>query len=229
MILDAIATHPEKAAGVVMVATDGVYFVSRHSGLDERISERMGDWSREEKRNLTLFKPGVYWDDRSRELINLGKAPRFKARGINARDFAKSIADVDAMFDQWNSGIVEWPVVKFKARFAQTSVLQAIQWSEGIRQDAKREGKYRALAGLVTTGKELEQNAEPEIKRNARSLRYDNAMGLWRTEPWDHKGWPESTPYEKRFGFDLDLSAWDEYATPEGSVMLSFREALYAG
>lgn len=229
MILNAIATHPEQASGVVMIATDGVYFVSRHPELDTKLSDHMGDWSREEKHDLTLFKPGVYWDAHSRELINAGKAPRFKARGINAKDFAKSIADVDTMFDLWNQGEIEWPKVKFKARFSQTSVLQALQWSEGIKQEGRREAKYRALAGSITTDRTLEQNAEPEIKRNARSLAYDDAMGLWRTKPWDHKGWPPSTPYEKRFGFDLELSQWDEYATPEGSVMLSFREALYAG
>lgn len=229
MILDAIATHPQKAASVVMVATDGVYFLDQHPLLDERLSDRMGDWSREGKHDLTLFKPGVYWDDHSRELINAGKAPRFKARGINAVDFAKSIADVDAMFDSWGPDGNKWPVVQFTSRFAQTSVLQALQWTEGVKQPGKQEGKYHALAGCISNGKVLEQHAEPEIKRNARSLHYDPMAGIWRTEPWDHQGWPPSTPYEKRFGFDLEMSAWDEYATPDGSVMLGFREALYAG
>lgn len=230
MILNAIATHPQKAEAVVMVATDGVYFLNRHPGLDQSLSDKMGDWSREEKHDLTLFKPGVYWDAHSREIINAGKAPRFKARGINARDFAKSIADVDSMFDSWQpDGTITWPVVKFKARFAQTSVLQAIQWSQGVKPPSAREAKYRALAGAITNDKELEQNAEPEIKRNARSIFYDAVAGVWRTEPWDHKGWPPSAPYEKRFGLDLELNAWDEYSTPDGSVMLGFREALYAG
>lgn len=232
LILDAIATHPDKASAVAMVATDGVYFLTRHPGLDGELSDAMGDWSREEKHDLTLFKPGVYWDDRSRELINAGKAPRFKARGINAADFARSIADVDAMFDAWtteDAPDVVWPVVKFKSRFSQVSVLQALQWTDGIKQPGLREGKYRKLAGQIQTGKKLEQNAIPEVKRNARALRFDTRWGVWRTEPWDHKGWPPSTAYERRFGMDLEISAWDEYATPDGSVMLGFREALYAG
>lgn len=232
MILDAIATHPGKASAVVMIATDGVYFLGEHPALDGKLSEEMGDWSRSEKHDLTLFKPGVYWDNRSRELINAGKAPKFKSRGINARDFARSIADVDAAFDAWPQsgyGKLEWPAVKFKAKFSQISVLQALQWSEGETDKGKREAKYRALAGQVSTGRELKQDSHPSIKRNPATLRYDLGAGVWRTEPWDHKGWPESQPYERKFGVDLEMSSWDEYVTPDGSVMMGFREALYAG
>jgi len=231
-ILDAIATHPDKAAAVAMIATDGVYFMTPHPELNKRVSNAMGDWSRETKHDLTLFKPGVYWDNHSRELINAGKAPKFKARGINAQDFAKSIADVDNMFDSWSVDQlpdVSWPVVTFRSRFSQVSVLQALQWTEGTKQPGLQEGKYRRLAGQVMNGKALEQNACPDVKRNPRSLRLDDYWGVWRTEPWDHRGWPPSTPYERRFGVDLEMNAWNEYATPDGSVMLSFREALYAG
>ena len=232
IILQAIASHPDKAAAVAMVATDGVYFMSRHPGLDTALSDAMGDWSCSAKHSLTLFKPGVYWDDHSRELINAGKAPRFKARGINAVDFARSIADVDAMFDTWTVDAapnVTWPVVKFRSRFSQTSVLQALQWTDGIKQRGLQEGRYRVLAGQIQTGKELEQNSKPEIKRNPLALRWDEHYGVWRTEPWDHKGWPPSHPYERRFGIDLEMNLWDEYQTPDGSVMMGFREALYAG
>jgi hypothetical protein len=229
MILDAIATHPDKARAVAMIATDGVYFMTRHPGLDGQISEQMGDWSRDEKHDLTLFKPGVYWDARSRELINAGKAPRFKARGINAADFARSIGAVDNMFDSWAGDDITWPTVTFRARFAQVSVLQALMWSEGTSPRERQEGKYRGLAGLVSSGKELTQDSRPGVKRDPLSLAYDTAAGAWRTQPWTHAGWPESTPYDRRFGSDGEQSAWDEYATPEGSVMMGFREALYAG
>lgn len=232
MILNAIASHPAKSAAVVMIATDGVYFMSRHSGLDGQLSDNMGDWSRAEKHDLTLFKPGVYWDDQSRELINAGKAPRFKARGINSADFAKSVSDVDAMFDSWQpdqAGNVTWPAVEFTTRFAQISVLQALQWSEGMPDKSRQEGKYRKLAGQVISGKTLRQDSKPDIKRDPLSLYYDPLNGVWRTEPWDHKGYPESAPYERRFGMDSESSQWDEYSTPDGSVMMSFREALYAG
>ncbi len=232
MILDAIATHPDKAEAVAMIATDGIYFMSPHPGLDEHLSDRLGDWSKAEKHDLCLFKPGVYWDDRSRELINAGKAPRFKARGINAADFAKSIATVDAMFDSWNPDRpdqITWPTVKFHSRFSQTSCLQALQWTNGISPDHKQRAAYKRLAGVISTGKELRQDSRPEIKRDPWSVRYDMVRGVWRTQPWDHKGWPESLAYERRFGSDGEMSQWDEYATPDGSVMMSFREALFAG
>jgi hypothetical protein len=144
LILNAIATHPDKAAAVAMVATDGVYFFTQHPGLDEQLSDAMGDWSRDEKHDLTLFKPGVYWDNHSRELINAGKAPRFKARGINAVDFAKSIANVDAMFDGWSvadAPNVAWPVVSFRSRFSQVSVSQALQWTAETKPPGLQEGK----------------------------------------------------------------------------------------
>jgi hypothetical protein len=232
MILQAIASHPDKAEAVAMIATDGVYFLSPHPGLDGRISERLGDWSRDEKHDLTCFKPGVYWDDRSRELINAGKAPRFKARGINAADFSRSIGSVDAMFDSWNpdgAAENEWPSVTFRSRFSQTSVLQALQWTDKLRPERLQRSRYRQLAGVISTGKELQQDSRPGIKRDPWSLRYDVVRGVWRTQPWDHRGYPESTPYERRFGSDGEMSQWDEYQTPDGSVMMGFREALHAG
>lgn len=232
MILNAIASHPDKAGAVVMIATDGVYFTSRNPALDGRISGNLGDWSVSEKHDLTCFKPGVYWDNHSRELINAGKAPKFKARGINAADFARSIADVDALFDAWSPDAapdLDWPSVEFRSRFSQTSVLQAVQWTNGDMPENLRLSKYRALAGAIASDRKLRQDSRPSVKRNPRSLAYDQDQGLWRTQPWDHKGYPPSTPYERRFGSDGEMSAWDEYATPDGSVMLGFREALYAG
>lgn len=232
MILDAIASHPDKAEAVVMIATDGVYFMSPNPVLDERLSDRLGDWSRGEKHDLTCFKPGVYWDDHTRELINAGKTPRFKARGINAQDFARSISTVDSMFDSWvadRPDDIQWPEVFFTSRFSQTSIIQALQWTDGIKQQDQQRRAYRKLAGSISTKKELRQDSKPEVKRNPRAIRYDVVRGVWRTEPWDHRGYPESTPYERRFGSDGEMSAWDEYATPDGSVMMGFRETLYAG
>lgn len=232
MILDAIATHPAKAEAVVMIATDGIYFTSPNPVLDTQLSESLGDWSRAEKHDLTCFKPGVYWDNRSRELINMGKAPKFKARGINAQDFARSISTVDSLFDSWDStrpGETRWPTVEFSSRFSQVSCLQALQRTAGVKYEGKREGVYRSLAGSIRTNIRLQQDSEPQVKRNPRSVHYDAVSGLWRTEPWDHKGWPESTPYERRFGSDGEMSSWDEYSTPDGSVLMGFREALLSG
>ena len=88
---------------------------------------------------------------------------------------------------------------------------------------------YGSLAGQIQTGKVLAQDSKPIVKRNFAMLRYDSYWGVWRTNPWDHRAFPPSTPYERRFGIDLEMSNWDEYATPDVSVMMGFREALYAG
>jgi hypothetical protein len=232
MILDAIATHPMKAESVVMIATDGIYFTARHPKLDAEVSDALGAWSVEEKHDLCCFKPGVYWDNHSRELINAGKTPKFKARGINAHDFSRSIATVDSLFDSWDADrpdSIRWPTVQFSSRFSQISCLQALQRTAGVKYEGKREGVYRGLAGSIRTNIKLQQDSRPEIKRNPGSIRYDVVNGLWRTEPWDHRGWPESTPYERRFGTDGEQSAWDEYSTPDGSVLMGFREALLSG
>ena len=232
MILNAIASHPKQAESVVMIATDGVYFTSKNPALDSQLSESLGDWSRAEKHDLCCFKPGVYWDNHSRELINAGKTPKFKARGINAQDFARSISTVDSLFDSWDSSrpdSIRWPTVQFYSRFTQISCLQALQRTAGVKYEGKREGVYRSLAGSIRTNIKLQQDSEPRVKRNAGTIRQDMVNGLWRTEPWDHRGWPESTPYDRKFGTDSEQSPWDEYSTPDGSVMMGFREALLSG
>jgi hypothetical protein len=234
MILDAIASHPDKAQAVIMIATDGIYFNSLNPSLDQNLSDALGDWSRAEKHDLCCFKPGVYWDDHSRELINAGKTPKFKARGINAQDFARSISTVDSLFDSWDPNrpdTIRWPTVTFHSRFSQVSCLQALQRTAGTKYEGKREGIYRKLAGSISVDRELQQDSRPEVKRDPRSIRLDVVNGLWRTEPWDHKGWPESTPYERRFGSDGggEMNAWEEYSTPDGSVLMGFREALLSG
>lgn len=236
MILDAIATHPQKSAAVAMVATDGVYFLSPHPKLDQRISERMGDWSRAERHNLTCFKPGVYWDDAARQAITQGRAPQFKSRGINAADFAQSISAVDKLFSSWGSwlsgmppGRDDWPSVTFRARFTQISIKQALDWTAGMSEDpAKQIAVYKRLAGVVQEGKKLVQDSYPDVKRNPQQIRFDGSV--WRSEPWDGgPHWPESQPYDRRFGMDDDTGGFSGYAMPEGPAMMTFRQALGVG
>lgn len=139
MILDAIATHPEGANAVVMVATDGVYFTSPHPGLPD--STKLGEWEAKKHENLTLFKPGVYWDDESRETIAKGEAPQLKSRGINAAAFAKVILGIDEKFIQWEKigppgtrvqtgpkswREVKWPEVRFPVSFSMKTCKQAL-------------------------------------------------------------------------------------------------------
>jgi hypothetical protein len=243
MIMNAIATHPDKAKAVAMVATDGVYFLSPHPTLPVSRTE-LGKWSMEEHSNLTLFKPGVYWNDKAREAIADGKAPQFKSRGISAGDFSKSIADVDQQFRDWatcppGEKRDGWPVVYFRSRFSQTSVKQAIQWTEDIKDPGKQIAIYRNLAGQVKDDRKLKQDSCPEVKRDISGMVYDADRGVWRSAP--HRGvwpnihdlndmvWPESEPYDKRFGMDEDESPFNEFMSPDGPVMLGFRKAMEVG
>jgi hypothetical protein len=208
-ILNAIATHPRGKADVVMVATDAVYFLSPHPGLVCGTS--LGDWDAKTKNNLTLFKPGVYWDDATRDRIAAGHGAAFKARGFKAADFVQAIGRVDDAFSGWHalpdrSLDVEsvWPSVEFQASFAMVSGLQAL-----------RRGDW-SLAGQVSSGVKLEQNADPYSKRVGLYREETPAGHLYRSDP--HYGmaegngrpeWIPSTPYEKRFGMEDPFS--DEY------------------
>lgn len=113
-IIEAISTHCDMdiCCHVAMVATDGVYFVTPHSLIDAEIEayklqtgkkddDRLGKWGREKKVNLTLFKPGVYWDDKTRDKIKNNEDAQFKSRGVSALDLAPFIADIDTEFASW--------------------------------------------------------------------------------------------------------------------------------
>jgi len=240
LMLDAIATHPMGASAVVMVATDGIYFTDPHPGLEDDVNDRLGGWSRETHDNLTLFKPGVYWDDAAREAIARGDAPHFKARGISARDFARSIGDVDRQFMAWEGRWLEglgpsatdWPAVEFTSRFAQTSIIQALAWTEGIEDPVRKRAVYRSLAGRVQSDRRLVQNSYPGVKRNPVSVRYDGRV--WRSEPWaGGPHWPVSKPYDGSFGLtDEDTAGYGgegSFVSPDGPVLMGFRSAIGVG
>jgi DNA polymerase type B, organellar and viral len=186
MILDAIATHPNGWKDVLMVATDGVYFYSKHPTLE--ISPReLGKWDEKEKPNLTLFKPGVYWDDKARDQIDKGESPNFKARGVSARDFATSIVRIDYEFASWKDALIEdWPSVTYTPQFNMTTALQAL-----IQHDW-------SLAGLVRDDREMTQNAWPGDKRYPTAY-YDEDYEIYRSVPRKVDD-IETTPYMKRFG-----------------------------
>lgn len=198
MILDAIATHPHGQYGVCMIATDAVFFTTPHPGLP--ISKRLGEWDYECRINLTLFKPGVYWDDNTRKDIAANRAPIFKARGIAAADFASCIAIIDEKFQEWNSkGPTGWPKVIFESGFAMTSCLQAI-----------RQHKWER-AGEVKTNIPLVQDSDPSSKRAGIFPAYlPDGREIWSSVPWTLPlNDCESIPYIKRFGMADPWS--DEY------------------
>lgn len=228
MILDAIATHPKGKWDVSMVATDAVFFCNPHPGLP--ISKRLGEWDYTKRHNLTLFKPGVYWDDRTRQQIAENATPVFKARGISGADFASSIDIVDGIFARWNTnhpdisfepGMVNgWPYIEFKTRFTMTSCLQAI----------RRHKWY--LAGDVKQSGKMAQNANPYDKRiGAWPVQLEDGRTVWRSEPWtlpiDNC---ESKPYQKRFGMadPWSLDRLEMFGiTQDGTIPDLIHEALY--
>lgn len=204
IILNAIATHPKGKADVSMVATDAVYFLSPHPGLN--VSEALGDWDHKVRHDLTLFKPGVYWDNGTRRQIAEGESPHFKARGFQAADFVSAIGRVDAEFRRWDvDSTWEWPSVSFAPRFAMTTALQA------IRRNAWE------MAGYVDPDPQpLTQNADPWMKREGLYRETYEGRTIYRSRPHEGVLWPPdgsgpewipTTAYEKRFGMD---DPWSE-------------------
>jgi hypothetical protein len=225
MILEAIASHPKGKSDVAMVATDGVYFLSPHEALS--LSDRLGEWNYQRRENVTLFKPGVYWDDDARREIAEGNTPHFKARGIKASDFANEIGRIDREFDNWRTTnkpppvelmglkLKGWPEVKFVASFSMVTPLQALQRNNW------------QLAGYVEENKEFTQSSNPGDKRTDAWID-DN--GICRTEPlWFGEGSGtymeppdyelildvQSTPYAKRFGLE---DPWSDESMQEGGI-----------
>lgn len=232
-IIEAIGTHPEGADALVMVATDGVYFLSEHPGLV--CSDKLGEWSHEVKVNLTVFKPGVYWDEKARTaLIENADEVRFKSRGVNTKAFAKHLDDIDRVFRGWTQvpsvfeldGTVseQWPIVEYRTDFSMVTCLQAI-----------RRGDW-GLAGTVKEDVPMVQRANPHDKRGYARTSVEGGRIL-------HRSWPhqygqnyavdgveyESRAYAKRFGMDDPWSdeSRESYGIDEdGYTSDLFRELL---
>jgi hypothetical protein len=196
-LLDAIATHPGGMAAVAMVATDAIYFLTPHPGLP--VSEKLGEWDYKAKHNLTLFKPGVYWDDETRRQIAEERSPLFKARGFQAADFVTSLARIDSEYRVWERSMKwDWPSVSFTPKFAMTTALQALR-----RNDWDN-------AGVVAVSpKAITQDSNPSSKRDGLYRDSYDGRTIYRSSP--HLGmsygegqmrWVPSHPYEKRFGME---------------------------
>ena len=223
MILDAIATHPNGQYDVCMVATDAVYFVSPHPTL--QCSTNLGEWEHIEHSNLTLFKPGMYWNDKTRKDVAENRNPVFKARGISGADFADSIAIVDRLFEKWeseppalsdNDGRIDgWPHIEFHMGFSMASCLQAIRWNQW------------ELAGHVFQDVIAEQNANPYQKRlGVWRMPLEDGRMIWRSVPQmimaNNDEIPLSLPYLKRFGMEdpwSDEFTERELLMPDGTIL----------
>ena len=204
LILDAIASHPSGLRDVLMVATDGVVFRTPHPALDMH-KERLGAWDGTVHRNLSLFMPGVYWDDYSRSRIAAGDAPAFKSRGIASKDLHKHICELDAAWQRFDRD--GWPRMELDVAFQLISPTQALA-----------RGKWE-LAGTVNNDKKRAISANPIAKRNA-------------TVPGKSKVWAkakqlESLPYDGTFGDEMRAFADSEFGDhPDGRVADILAEAV---
>lgn len=194
LILEAISTHPLRAAGVTMVATDGVYFTVRHPSL--ALSKTvLGAWDETFKANLTQLMPGVYWDDTTRKLIQDNETPKMKSRGVNAKDLARQIERLDYLFAEahfalTNGQSYEWPEIEFSQKFLMTTAKSALH-----------RGKWNE-AGLVTHGSTRRISSNPQTKRHPEPYRDGNSIGGYvRTRPYREWNTLDTTPYERSFGY----------------------------
>lgn len=196
-ILDAISTHPQGQQAVAMIATDAVFFLTEHTGL--KLGKELGQWSHGVRKRMTLFKPGVYWDQNTRDEIAKGEKPKFKARGINAKEFGKKIKNIDHEFMMWltEERHNDWPEVSFPTSFSMTSLGQALQ-----------RDKWET-AGNVRTDVTLHQASRPLHKRRPAQY-FDEEFQVFRSKPWTQALSPDmdwmSHPYKKRFGLDDPFS-----------------------
>lgn len=222
MILDAIGTHPGGMDAVLMVATDGVYFREPHLSLDVD-GERLGAWDHTVKENLSLFMPGVYWDDKTREKVKRGEAPELKSRGIAARDLADMIEHIDREWAEWCMGD-EPPVIEIPVRFNMVTATQALA-----------RGKW-STCGHVTSLETWQVplrypeprviSASPHNKREGMMFNADKGFNDSMPYAVARDG-VESTPYAQTFGMEeIDYNEDYSWETPDGSINAALAEGL---
>lgn len=223
-ILDAIASHPQRSRAVLMVATDGVYFRDAHPTLFVD-PERLGAWDCTAKENLTLFMPGVYWDDKSR--TNLAAA-HLKSRGINGAELAQHISAIDDSFRDlaWDTGTSPaWPKVEIPVRFSVVSPHLALargKWETCGDIHAYRHGPDEVCTCNPRCPVKV-LSSDPSNKRDTTRTRLVD--GLITTAPYESFG--HSVPYSRSFGMDLEsMLDNDTLVTDDGTINRELYELL---
>jgi len=181
-ILEAIASHPHGTRDLVMVATDGIVFRTRHTALHETHHD-LGTWEQLERRGLTVMRPGVYWDDVTRAEP---ESLKLKSRGIPGRTMRDNIGEVDEQFDTFDGW--QWPSVEIVVPFTVISPRQALR---SLRD-------WTRCAEIVHNRPVL-LNAAPVHKRTQDANR---VRSVWRTSVRRECDPVESSEYDKLFGAD---------------------------
>jgi len=186
-----------------MVATDGIVFKQPHPNLPLSKTE-LGKWDEDTYENLSLFMPGLYWDDKSREQIAQGKTPKLKSRGVSARDMSTVIDRVDRA----------WRLVG--PDDAPPTVTLRVEWGMVTAKQAIVRGNW-ASCGRIIYGAERVLNGKPDAKRRPDLGR---GWGGLRSYPYDEADVFETTYYDRGFGEtpEDELDDTDALVTPDGTV-----------
>lgn len=212
-IVQAIGSHPRGIESLAMVATDGVYFREPHPGL-EISPTTLGGWDVDQKENMCLLMPGMYWDDRARENIKGDKVPAMKTRGIAAGAIFDRLWNVDVMFWEFmKDPSIGWPKWEIPVAFNMVTATQAL-----ARNDW-------GSAGRVTTNEVRVISSNPQAKRDP-SPWYDGDVMRTRI----HMGAYQSVPYDKRFGMERkEGSLLEDITTPDGDMYSLLAEIITKG
>jgi DNA polymerase type B, organellar and viral len=204
MITEAIRSHPTGARDLLMVATDSVTFRRPHPGL-ELDAEKLGAWTETRHSNLSLFMPGVYWDDTTRDRLRAGDDPILKSRGISGRDLAQRIDTLDRAWDRFERD--GWPRLVLPVTFQLVSPRQALA-----------RGRWELAGTLDRNGKRV-IDSDPKRKRFA--------MRPGRSHPYNKVSPQDSTPYDRRFGEEFELTAELEFGDHPDQPIDSMLPALF--
>lgn len=222
MIWDAIATHPNGVRDVTMIATDGVYFRSPHPSLP--ISDKLGEWSCGEKRNLCQVMPGLYWDDTARQ----NARGKLRSRGISPGDLRRVIPALDSRWARWWDHRTADP-----ARYRRLCALFGVDAVRGL-QEKWPSADVPISFGLVSAKLALHRNAwdtcgtldrTPRVLSSDPSDKRDPATAheiggvIWTMPYAIAPDGLQSTPYDKRFGLELRAKiVADDVITPDGHI-----------
>lgn len=215
-ILDAIATHPTKTRDLLMIATDGIVFRTPHPSLDVHPT-RLGAWEEDTYENLSLFMPGLYWHDASRESIRQGARPDLKSRGVNPKDLGKIIDRVDYLwsilytdrdFPEEKTGA---PAVRLNVDWALITAKQAVARDQWWTCGQVVYGAERAINANPSTKRDYSHGFMPEYEKN-------DIDRIWRSRPYTHADPLESRPYDRGFGEPQDNDDVGSMVTPDGDV-----------